>query len=74
MATLKVTQIGNSLGVILNKEVAAHLKLQKGDQLTYTQTSNGVELSPYDAQFADKMKVARGIAKKYRNALRELAK
>ncbi len=74
MAKLKVTQIGNSLGVILNKEVAARLKLQKGDELTYTETANGIELSPYDTQFAEKMKVARRIAKKYRNALRELAK
>ena len=30
MATLKVTQIGNSLGVILPKEVAARLKVDKG--------------------------------------------
>jgi len=74
MATLRVTQIGNSLGVILNKEVSARLKLQKGDELTYTETPNGIELSPYDAEFAEKMKVARRIAKKYRNALRELAK
>jgi putative addiction module antidote len=74
MAKLKVTQIGNSLGVILNKEVSARLKLQKGDELTYTETPNGIELSPYDAQFAEKMKIARSIAKKYRNALRELAK
>lgn len=74
MAKLKVTQIGNSLGVILNKEVSARLNLQKGDELSYTETPNGIELSLYDAQFEEKMKVARGLAKKYRNALRELAK
>ncbi len=74
MPTLKVTQIGNSLGVILNKEVSARLKLQKGDELTYTETPNGIEISPYDAEFAEKMKVARKVSRKYRNALRELAK
>ena len=70
MATLKVTQIGNSLAVILNKEVSARLKLQKGDELTYIETPNGIEISPYDAKFQEKMKVARKGSRKYRNALR----
>ncbi len=33
MTTLKLTQIGNSVGVILPKEVLARLKLEKGDSL-----------------------------------------
>jgi putative addiction module antidote len=71
MATLKVTQIGNSLGV---KEVAARLKVKKGDELAYVDTPDGIELTAYDPSFERKMEAARRVARRYRNALRELAK
>ena len=74
MTTLKITQIGNSLGVILPREITERLNLEKGDQLAAVATANGVELTPYDPAFAEKMKAARRVSKKYRNALRELAK
>ena len=48
MAVLKLTQIGNSVGVILPKEVLARLKLEKGDTLYLTDAANGVMLTPYD--------------------------
>ena len=44
MATLKVTQIGNSLGVILPRDVTARLKLEKGDELVYVETPGGIHL------------------------------
>jgi putative addiction module antidote len=74
MATLKVTQIGNSLGVILPKEIAAKLKVEKGDELVCVETPDGIQLSPYDPAFEETMNAARRVAKRYRNALRELAK
>ena len=74
MAKLKVTQIGNSLGLILPKEVAARLRIEKGDELVYVETPGGIELTPYDPEFEQKMEAARRVAKRYRNALRELAK
>ncbi len=74
MAKLKVTQIGNSLGVILPKSVVARLKVAKGDELSYTDTANGIELSCYDEEFEKKLAVARKVARRYRNALKELAK
>ena len=43
MATLKVTQIGNSLGVILPREVAARLKVEKGDEVAYVETPGGID-------------------------------
>jgi hypothetical protein len=36
MSTLKLTQIGNSVGVILPKELLARLKLEKGDSVFWT--------------------------------------
>ncbi|MBK6867220.1 MAG: AbrB/MazE/SpoVT family DNA-binding domain-containing protein [Burkholderiales bacterium] len=71
---LKVTQIGNSVGVILPKEVLARLKVQKGDSLYVTDLADGVALRAYDAEFAEAMGLAREIMRKRRNVLRELAK
>ena len=69
-----VTQIGNSTGVILPKEVVARLKIKKGDSVYLTETADGYTLSPYDPEFEAQMKAAREGMAKYRNALRELAK
>ena len=74
MATLKLTQIGNSVGVILPKEVLVRLKIEKGDSLHVTETPDGLHLTPHDPQFAAQMKQVRRIAKKRRAVLRELAK
>ena len=74
MHTLKLTQIGNSVGLILPKEVLARLKLEKGDTVFVTDAANGVMLTPYDAAFEAQMVEARRLMKKRRNVLRELAK
>jgi len=74
MGKLRVTQVGNSLGIILPREVAARLKVEKGDALAYTETQAGIELTAYDPEFAKKLQVARRVARRYRNALKELAK
>lgn len=74
MLTLKLTQIGNSVGFVLPKEAAARLKLEKGDQVFLTESPDGYRLSPYDPKFAQQMGAAEGIMKKRRNALRKLAK
>jgi putative addiction module antidote len=71
---LKVTTVGNSLAVILPKEVAARLKVSKGDRLCVTETPHGIELSPHDAEFERQMEAARDIMNRYRDTLRELAK
>lgn len=45
MQPLRVTQIGNSLGVILPKEITNHLHVSKGDTLFATLSPNGLEIS-----------------------------
>ena len=74
MSALKLTQIGNSVGVILPKEVLARLKLEKGDMVYLTENPDGVTLSPNDPTFEEQLNAARGIMKKRRAVLRELAK
>ena len=74
MTALKLTQIGNSVGVILPKEVLARLKVGKGDTVFVTDAADGILLSPYDAEFEAQMSEARRLMKKRRAVLRELAK
>ncbi len=74
MSALKLTQIGNSVGVILPKEVLARLKVEKGDTLFMSEAANGLTLSTYSPEFEAQMLVARSIMKKRRAVLHELAK
>lgn len=75
MSALKLTQIGNSVGVILPKEVLAKLNVERGDTVYLTEAATGgFHLTPYDEAFSQQMDAARRIMKKRRNVLRELAK
>ena len=72
---LKVRKVGNSLGVVLPKEVLAHLKLEEGDTVSVTEASHGsVLISPSKAEVTRQMEVAQDVMKRYRHTLRELAK
>jgi putative addiction module antidote len=73
-ATLKITRIGNSAGVILPKEVLAHLRANVGEELSLVITPRGIELSSADPDFDEQMKAAREVMARRRRALRELAK
>jgi putative addiction module antidote len=70
MVTVKVTAIGNSLGVILPREVLAQLGVEKGDQLHVIATPGGVELSAFDPQFAQQMGVLDQVVRAERDVLR----
>jgi len=74
MSALKLTQIGNSVGVIFPKELLARLKLEKGDSLFVCEAVNGFMLSTYDPEFEQQMAEARRIMKNRRAVLHELAK
>lgn len=74
MTALKVTKVGNSLGVILSRDVLARLQVEAGDTLFLTESPDGDRLTPYDPQFEAQMEIAREIMKRDREILRELAK
>lgn len=74
MHTLKLTQIGNSVGVILPKEVLARLKLEKGDTVYVTETPDGFALTPYDPAFEEQLTLGREFMREYRDTFRALAK
>ena len=73
MAGLKIRKIGNSLGATFPKELLDELNVQEGDELYLIRTEQGFELTPYDPEFAAEMEAYRHVARKHRNALRELA-
>lgn len=73
-ATLKITKIGNSAGVILPKELLAHLNANVGETLSVVTTPTGIELSSAEPHFEAQMAVAREVMARRRQALRELAK
>ena len=73
MTKLKIVTIGNSVGVTLPKEVLERLRVQKGDALYAIETPNGIELTPYDPEFAKQMEVAEDVMRRRRNMLRKLA-
>ena len=74
MAALKLMQIGNSVGVILPKEVLVRLKLEKGDLLHVTDTPDGLALTPYDPTFDEQLELGREFMREYRDTFRALAK
>ncbi len=74
MTTLRLTQIGNSVGVILPKEVLARLKLRKGDSVFVTEATNGVMLTPYDPALDQQIKIGRKFMHEYRDTFHQLAK
>jgi putative addiction module antidote len=74
MSALKLTQIGNSVGVILPKEALARLKLVKGDTVFLTESANGLNLTPYDPDLEDQLKLGREFMHDYRDTFHQLAK
>lgn len=71
---LKITRIGNSAGVILPKDVLAHLGAEVGDSLSLVTTPRGIELSAEEPDFEAQMAAAREVMARRKRALRELAK
>ena len=71
---VKLRQVGGSVGATLPKDMAARLNLGVGDRVLAVETENGILLSPYDPTVEKALAVASQTAKRYRNALRQLAK
>jgi putative addiction module antidote len=75
---LKLRKVGNSVGVVLPKEAMAKLNVQEGDSICLTDAPDGsLRVTPVtegQEQFAEQMKAAEDIIRRYRNTLRELAK
>ena len=74
MATLKLRKVGSSVGIIIPKDVLDSLHLAEGDEVYARTNKEGVYLTPYDPDFDAAMEAFSRTRRKYRNALRKLAK
>ena len=74
MPKLKVTTIGASAGIILNKEVMARLKVKKGDSLYLTEAPDGYRLTPYNPDFERQIELAEDIMHDDREILKALSR
>ena len=74
MVKLTVRRVGNSLGLTLPAEAVKALRVGEGDTLYLTETPEGYQIVAHDPEFEKAMETAEGFMKRYRNALKELAK
>ncbi len=70
---ITMRQAGGSLTATLPKDMADRMNLKAHDKVFAIETPDGVLLTPYDPKFAQAMEVYERGARKYRNALRQLA-
>ena len=74
MLKLTVRRVGNSLGLTLPAEAVKALRVGEGDTLYLTESPEGYQIVAHDPDFHKAMETAEGFLKRYRNALKELAK
>ncbi len=71
---VKLRRMGGSVGATLPKDLAERFRLAAGDEVLAVETAHGILLTPYDPQVEAGLEVAAELQKRYRNALRELAR
>lgn len=69
----KIRAIGNSAGTTIPKAMLERLKLAEGDRVHLVETDEGILVTPFDPDFDAAMEIYAEGAKRYRNAMRELA-
>jgi putative addiction module antidote len=75
MVELKIRKFGNSLGVVLPKEVIQRLHTGEGEPLFLMEGADGdYRLTAHDPDFEAKMAKAEDIMSRYRNTLHVLSK
>lgn len=73
MGVLKVTSIGNAVGVILPDDILARLHVKGGDSLYAIETKNGIELTAHNPELSNQLETAERVMHEDREALRKLA-
>ena len=73
MTEVQLTSTGNSLGVILPKEVSERLEAERGDMLLLLGAADGIDLTPFDPEVARQLDEAERVMREDRDVLRKLA-
>lgn len=71
---LTLRQVGGSIGATLPKDMADRLNLAPGDRVLAVETDQGILITPYNPVTERALAIAAKVARRYRNALHELAK
>ena len=69
-----IRAIGNSAGTTIPKPMLERYQLAEGDTVHLVETEDGILITPFDPAFEEAMAIYAEGAKRYRNAMRELAK
>ena len=70
---LKIRRVGNSLGVVLTRDLLDTLGVEEGDSLFPVRTPEGILLTAYDPDFAEALEANRSYMRRHRDALRGLS-
>lgn len=73
-ATLKLTAVGTSTGVVIPKEMLNRMKVERGDSLHVIETPDGYLLTPYDPKVAEQVEAGRKFMKDNRDVFKALAR
>lgn len=75
MIALKLTQVGNSVGVILPRDALIKLGVEKGDTVYLVEGPDGeMRLSIYNPEVAEQIALGEDFMHRYRDTFRALAK
>ncbi len=74
MFALKLTQVGNSVGVVYPKEALSLLRVDKGDTVYLVESPEGFTITPFDPELAKQIEAGRALMHDYRDTLHALAK
>lgn len=74
MRTLELTQVGNSVGIVLPEEMLSRLKLKQGARVFVTETPEGIALTRYDKDLDAQLSAGRKLMQQYHTTFEQLAK
>jgi putative addiction module antidote len=73
MPALKLTQIGDSVGVILPKKILKRLGVGVGESLLLVETPEGWKITPGDASLNEQIAAGQDLIREYADTFRQLA-
>ena len=74
MATLKLRAVGNSVGLVLPKDILARMNLAEGDTVQVVESVDGLLLTTMPQETEAQLELGRELMRKYRETFAALAK
>lgn len=74
MATLKLRAVGNSVGLVIPKDMLAKMNVSEGDTVELVEAPDGFLLTPVTSDVERQLRLGRELMKQYRETFAALAK